>query len=197
MQIHGPDPGFMRPVEVPPPPIVVPNVQSAVAVTPTDESPGSENNVKFQDPNRDGRRSLYQELGGRYVGFLRTKDLNLHRTLTIELDFGPTAVRQEFIITLEGFLDTGFSSIHHGLGLTANLIADDAGKLTAIFPPLAKVLADPLSIPGFHVYAFPVSAQGKVQRQDNGGQAAAAKGNAAASKLNLRPSASSRFDGSA
>jgi hypothetical protein len=192
MQIHGPDPGFVRPVEAPPPPIHVPSVQTVVAVAPTEDTQSGDNNVKFQDPNRDGRRSLYQELGGRYVGFFRTRDLNLHRTLNIELDFGPHSARQEFIITMEAFLETGFASIHHGLALTANLIADDVGHLAAIFPPLVKVLADPTSIAGFHVYAFPLGAQAKPQSRQAGGSAASGE----RSKLNLRPPSSGggRFD---
>jgi hypothetical protein len=194
MQIHGPDPGFVRPVELPPPPIQVPHVQTVVAVTPAEDTQHGENHVKFQDPNRDGRRSLYQELGGRYVGFFRTQDLNLHRTLNIDLDFGASAARQEFIITMEAFLDTGYSSIHHGLALSANLIADDVGHLVAIFPPLVKVLADPASIPGFHVYAFPLDAQARPQPRQAGNSSAGER-----SKLNLRPptSGSSRFDTSA
>lgn len=194
MQIHGPDPGFVRPVEAPPPPLHVPTVQTVVAVTPTEDTQHGENHVKFQDPNRDGRRSLYQELGGRYVGFFRTKDLNLHRQLTIELDFGAQAAHGEFIITMEAFLETGFHSIHHGLALTANLIADDAGHLTAIFPALIKVLADPAGVTGFHVYAFPIGAPAKPQGRSGG--PAPAKGER--SSLNLRPkSGGGRFDTSA
>jgi hypothetical protein len=194
LQIHGPDPGYVRPIEHAPPPLQVPTVQTVMAVTPAEESQHGENNVKFQDPNRDGRRSLYQEMGGRYVGFFRTQDLNLHRQLTIELDFGASAALGEFIITMEAFLDTGFHSIHHGLALTANLLADDAGHLVAIFPPLVKVLADPAGVAGFHVYAFPIGAQGKPPARGVG----AATGGEERSKLNLRPkSGGGRFDTSA
>ena len=195
MQIHGPDPGFIRPIEPPSHNFTVPSVQSAVAVKAPDEAQAQDNSVAFQDPNRDGRRSLYQELGGKYIGFFRTKDLNLHRTLNIELDFGPTAARAEYIITMEAFLDTGISGTHHGLGLTANLVADDNGRLVAVFPPLIKVLADPAAISGFHVYAFPITATGRVQRADSGATAAAGGAAAPPTQLNLRPAG--RFDGQA
>jgi hypothetical protein len=190
MQIHGPDPGYVRPIDLPPPPIQVPSVQTVIAVAPTDEAQPSENHVKFQDPNRDGRRSLYQEMGGRYVGFFRTQDLNLHRPLTIELDFGAGAGHQEFIITMEAFLDSGYSSIHHALALTAHLSADDTGHLVAIFPPLVKVLADPMAIAGFHVYAFPLGSQPKPLSRHG-----VADADSGRSKLNLRPKAGGgRFD---
>ncbi|MBC7541414.1 MAG: hypothetical protein H7338_01640 [Candidatus Sericytochromatia bacterium] len=191
MQIHGPDPGFVRPVEAPLPNFTVPSVQSVVAVRAPDMAMASDNSVAFQDPQRDGRRSLYQELGGKYIGFFRTKDLNLHRPLNIELDFGPSAAHQEFIITMEAFLETGFSSIHHSLGLTANLTAGDDGRFVAIFPPLVKVLADPAAILGFHVYAFPMTGAGRVQKPDVAAQQA---GVATAGKINLRPKG--RFDSS-
>lgn len=195
MHIQGPDPGFVRPIEPQPAVVATPNVQSVVAVKGAEDTQRGQNDVKFQDPSQDGRRSLYQESGGKYIGFYPIGELNLQRPLTFELDFGPTAAGQGFIIALEAFLETGFTSIHHSVGLTVHLPADEAGRVVASFPPLVKVLADPAGIVGFHVYAFPLG-EARSRRLEASQEMLARP---AGKGLNLRPRPGhgDRFDGSA
>jgi hypothetical protein len=134
-------------------------------------------------------------MGGKYVGFFFTRDLNLHRPLTLELDFGPAAAHQDFVVAMEAFLDSGMNGVLHGLSLTAQVLATDAGRVVAVFPPLIKVLADPKAIRGFHVYAFGLTGSHRPSRQV--AEAAPTPAAEPATGLNLRPrpGLGDRFDG--
>lgn len=155
MFVHGPDQShFVRPQEPPPTPQVSPNpILQPSAVTASVQAEAYSNDFSFQDPNRDGRRSLYQETGGKYAGFFLIGDVALHRPITLTIDFGRSASEVDFIVALEGPLaeERGQAIAMHAHGRAAL-----DGRLTVIFPPLLKHFKEPLPFTGFHVYAWPV-----------------------------------------